>query len=341
MSLKSYARKLLSEVVKPYGYEIKETEELYEWQKSAESKINYNESSRLPENAAEYLRIDNTRLLELEQRYADFDEKVTTPLIWKDEHLRSEDILYFRGDNAYVWQLKGLNMNILTYALTTFYVKSIDKLDLLEKLKEDNYFGNYTFDIDGKTISRDLLDSIIEIYFLDKHLDISTPEKSFNILDIGAGYGRLANRVLNALPNVKNYFCTDGVAASTFISEYYLKFRGLEDRAKVIALDNIEETLKDQEIDIAINVHSFSECQISAIDWWISLLAKNKIKHLMIAPNDSGESGKTLMTNDRKDFKPIVEKYGYKLIANEPKFRDAVVQKYGLNPTHHFLFELQ
>lgn len=76
MSLKSYARKFLSEAVKPYGYEIKETEELYEWQKAAESKTNYNESSQLPENAADYLRVDNERLLELEKRYADFDEKL-------------------------------------------------------------------------------------------------------------------------------------------------------------------------------------------------------------------------------------------------------------------------
>jgi hypothetical protein len=57
--------------------------------------------------------------------------------------------------------------------------------------------------------------SFFELYFLDNHLDIASRE-NVCILDIGAGYGRLAHRTVTALPNVR-YLCTDAVAVSTFI----------------------------------------------------------------------------------------------------------------------------
>ena len=78
-------------------------------------------------------------------------------------------------------------MDIMAYALTTYYVKSIDKLGLLDQLVEDDYFGNFTFLVDNKKISRDLLDSITEIYFLEKHLNVSSLV-GLKVLDIGAGH---------------------------------------------------------------------------------------------------------------------------------------------------------
>lgn len=225
-------------------------------------------------------------------------------------------------------------MNEMGYALALLYVKSIDRLGFLEKLTEDDFFGNFTFNFDQKIISRDLLDSIIEIYFLEKHLSISS-SKNLSVLDIGAGYGRLAHRMLCALPNIETYWCTDAIATSTFICEYYLRFRKLESRGKAIPMDEVENALKKQPIDIAINIHSFSECNISAVDWWLSLLNKHKVKYLMIVPNSE-----FLETNDHKDFGNLIEKHGYKLVAKEPKYRIPVVQKYAINPTCHYLFEL-
>ncbi len=37
---------------------------------------------------------------------------------------------------------------------------------------------------------------------------------------------------------------------------------------------------------------------------------------------------------------PYIEKHGYKLLIKEPKYGDIVVQKYAMNPTYHYLFEL-
>jgi SAM-dependent MidA family methyltransferase len=164
--------------------------------------------------------------------------------------------------------------------------------------------------------------------------------KNLNILDIGAGYGRLAHRMLEALPSIKTYFCTDAVAVSSFICEYYLQFRKLENRSKVVPLNDIENTLKNNNIDIALNIHSFSECSIHAVEWWISLLEKNRVKFLMIVPNIYSDSKDLLVSHDRQDINKVIEKHGYKLLVKKPKFGDPVVQKYGINPTYYYLFEL-
>src|SRR5262249_1073879 len=156
-----------------------------------------------------------------------------------------------------------------------YYVRTIDRLGLLSTLTDDDWFGNFLFTIDGRSVSRDLLDSLIELYFLDRQLSLSSMAKAA-ILDIGAGYGRLAHRVSEALPNVASCWCTDAVAQSTFVSEFYLTFR--RSRARVIPLDEIESALKISTPDIAINTHSFSECRMDAIDWWLRLLERTGVK---------------------------------------------------------------
>ena len=336
MRITNHMKKLLKSILKPvlrrYGYVIMRSDSLYGPQK--ESPTRRIHELKLPEGAEHYLQPDNKRLKELYARYALCDKNVTTPIVWTDGHVKPDDIKYFRGDNAYVWQLRGANMNVPGYAMATYYVKTIDTSGFLEKLREDDYFGIITYFIDNKIVSRDLLDSIMEIYFLEKHLQIS----SFNeltILDIGAGYGRLAYRMLNVFPSIRYYLCTDAIAASTFVCEYYLAYRRIENKAKVIPLDEIENTLKTQKVDIAINIHSFSECRVTAIEWWLSLLEKNRVKYLMIVPNSQDR----LLTSDHQDFQLIIEKHGFKLIAEEPKYLDPVVQKYAMSPAYHYLFE--
>jgi hypothetical protein len=279
--------------------------------------------------------------VELKRRYSSFDSRVTRSLVWTSGYVAPQDLLYFRGDNAYVWQLRGLNMDPAGYALATYYVKSIDALGLLDKLVEDDYFGNFVFQIGGRTVSRDLLDSILEIYFLERHLGLASADKRCTIVDVGAGYGRLAHRLLRASSGAKRYLCTDAVAESTFISEYYLGFRGLRDSALVVPLDELEGALEAEPVELAINIHSFSECQPSAIDWWIALLARHRVRHLMIVPNQLEHGGTLLLTNRRDDMRPIFERHGYREVAKEPKYRDHLVQKHAVNPTCHFLFELR
>jgi hypothetical protein len=326
------------------GYKIADGAVLYDWQTATPVKISTHNEAELPQGAREFLTPTNPRLTSLRERYALFDRTATDSVFWDDNRVSADDLAYFRGDNAYVWQLRGRNMHVLGYALSTYYAKSVDRLRLLDTLEEDELFGNFTFRVDQRLVSRDLLDSVLEISFLERHLALSSV-RDLHILDIGAGYGRLAHRAALGLGTLGCYFCTDAHPASTFISEYYLRFRGLEQKAKVVPLHEIEDTLSRQKISLAVNVHSFSECKPDAIHWWMSLLRKNNVENLFIVPNDYATGGKMLLTYDYKrnrfdNFQDIVEEHGYKLKIKEPKFLDPVVQQFGINPTYYYLFEL-
>jgi hypothetical protein len=335
VGIKDNVRDSINKVLAPFRHTLVDNRMLYEWQQPSFPAHPGFKPSSLPTGALEYLTVGNPRLADLRKRYAGFDNAVTSPAVWTDDLVSADDIRYFRGDNAYVWQIRDRGMNALSYALTTYYARSIDSLGLLQALEEDDSFGVHSFMIADRRVSRDLLDSVSEIYFLEKHLGIST-RSAFSVLDIGAGYGRLAHRMTSALPNVR-YFCTDAFAISTFLSEYYLRYRGLQERATVLPLDEVEANLARQTIDLAVNIHSFSECKPSAIDWWVSRIATHKVRYLMIVPN----TGDRLLTHEDVDFGAIVEKHGYRLKVKEPKYRDPVVQQYGINPSYYFLFELE
>jgi putative sugar O-methyltransferase len=254
------------------------------------------------------------------------------------------NLRYFRGDNRYVFQLSDDNAET-NYLLTAFYLKSIDALGLFHRLQEDRLFGVNAFDLgDGSLISRDLLDSICEITFLEETIGVSRiPD--LRILDIGAGYGRMGYRLPASLPNLNQVLCVDAVPESTFLCEYYLNFRGVTDRATTLALDEIENAICLKQIQLAVNIHSFSECSITAISWWLDLVSKNRIRYLFIVPNRYSDSGNCLYTTEigqsNNDFLPAILSRGYRLVKKRPKYNLPVLQKYGISPTYYYLFELQ
>jgi len=240
-----------------------------------------------------------------------------------------EDLKYFRGDNAYVYQTRAFSE--INYIVTALYVESVGASRLLSRLTEDGAFGAHTFDLRGRKISRDLLDSILEIDFLERHIGFA--RDSLNILDVGAGYGRLAHRVAQAFPHVR-YFCTDAIPVSTFLCEYYLRYRGVDDRAKVIPLSDLLG-LDGTRIDIAINIHSFSECTPAAIEWWVNWLARHSVEYVFVVPNIQGP-----LTNAREEIGPILEQRGYRLVVEEPKYPDPMIAKYAVYPGWRYLYQL-
>lgn len=320
-----------------FGFRIVDQSILYSWQKG---EVVSNQDVHLPDGASAYLNEENPRLVELRQRYTAFQANASIAIVWTDEYANSSDLQSFRGDNCYVWQARDPNCAEINYCLTAYYVQNNDKLGLLEKNTEDGLFGVHTYTVDSRCISRDLLDSTAELYFLEKHLGLSSVE-DLGIVDIGAGYGRLAYRTVKAFPNVSRYLCTDAVPESTFLSEYHIRFRGLEDRVTVVPLDEIEQQLQMHTIDLAVNVHSFSECSLDAIEWWLELLANSKVKYLFIVPNASDHKGEKLALNSGEDFSFLVEKHGYTLKIKAPKYEDPMVQQYGVSPTHYYLYQLE
>ena len=329
---KRKALSLINSVLSPIELQLGKKTEAAEFS-SAQA---YNES-RLPDDAVAYLQPTNSRLKELKQRYV--GHPATQHSQWAEELLKRDlKLPFFRGDNAYVYQVRRTNE--LAYLLTAYYVQTADKMNLWDILDEDNLFGNYVVNFnDERLISRDLLDSILEINFLERLLSLST-RREFNVLDIGAGYGRLAHRLVKSFPNIGRVFCTDAVPESTFLSEYYLKYREVNDKAVVIPLDEIEAGLANNRIDLAINIHSFTECTLDSINWWLDLIRKHEIRHFMIVPtNDKFLSVE--INQPRRDFFDQIITRGYKVVAKLPKYEGASsVQKYGIYPAYYYLFEL-
>src|SRR5204863_204009 len=121
----------------------------------------------LPPGAAEVLRLDHPRLAEYVSRYR--GHPAATSSQWSNDYISSSiDIRQFRGHSGYVWQQWG--EDVFRYGLTTYFMRLHDRLGLFERLEEDGLFGAERYDIDGVHISRDLLDSIAELTFLDDQL---------------------------------------------------------------------------------------------------------------------------------------------------------------------------
>jgi SAM-dependent methyltransferase len=206
-------------------------------------------------------------------------------------------------------------------------------------LTEDDLFGAYALRVGSETITRDRLDSACEISFLERHLSIGlgTP---FRILDIGSGYGRLGHRFVQAFENA-TVWCVDAVAEASFLCEYYLRVRKVEGRSEMVPLFELEDRLRDAKIDLAVNVHSFSECRKSAIAWWARLLRRHSVPYLMIVPNPDGTRLLSLEDDgSRADFVPVLEAEGYHCVVQEPKFAEEAVQRLGVSPTRYYLFRL-
>lgn len=300
------------------------------------SGASFETSQPLPPGAEERLRADHPRLKELRKRYGDSPLPMALHSMWNADYLGSElDLRWFRGDNPYVWQFRNIGSDASRkYYLYLRDIAMRDGKGLLKKLDEDGLFGCWTFDYPGwPKVSRDLLDAINELYFLDRHLNLlSHPD--WTVLDIGAGYGRLAHRATAAVPGLK-WLCADAVPESSFLCEFYLDFRKAG-TAKVVPLDELATELPKHRVDLAVNVHSFSEMNENAVRGWLTLLQEHRVPWLFIVPNDADHLLTMEHDKTRKPFDGLLAAAGYEQVACEPVFADAAMQEF-MGVTDHFL----
>lgn len=341
--LRSFARTAVNHLVAPLGLSVISQDQLRGMRQRLERLASIRGPAiaerTLPEGAAGYLRASNPRLAELRSRYAAFQCPANDHSLWEGALRANIDLQYFRGDNPYIYQVRDDNTE-LHYLLTSYYLKSIDVLGLFQRLTEDGSFGAYTLTLDNNAvISRDLLDSAAEITFLEETIGISRIP-NLRVLDIGAGYGRMGYRLATALPNLERILCTDAVPESTFLCEYYLNFRDVAGRAEALPLDQVESVADRAKIHLAMNIHSFSECSLTAVRWWLDLISKNAIDYLFIVPNAGGSA---LVTAEKgkpgREFLPEILSRGYRLLKKRPKYCAPALQKYGVSPTDYYLFE--
>lgn len=286
----------------------------------------------LPQSALNYLTPSNPRISELRDRYRGHPAAAHTQ--WDEgallQTLKLDD---FRGENHYVYQVRWSPRPEI-YMMTAYYAQEVDRLELFGTLQEDGLFGAFTLPFKNRyMVSRDLLDSINQINVLARLLGF---EKNYplKVLDIGAGYGRLAHRISHGLPNA-HVTCTDAVPISTFLSEFYLRYRKAE-RTAVVALDEVE-SLSGQSFDVACNIHSFSECQVSAIAWWLSWLDTVDVGKLLIVPNARDQFLSTEPDGSHRDFSPLLKSHGWKIVHSEPIYsKSDIAQEYALYPNFKF-----
>ena len=285
---------------------------------------------------------ENVRLAELRAAYAKIDESVTRHSLWSDGYsLSGMSMQFFRGQSAYVWMYNELPraMQMKYYVFARYAAARC--AEVLRCLEEDGAFGSvcYEFDAFGM-VSRDRIDSALEIDFLDRHMGIKS-KPDLRVLDIGAGYGRLAHRVSTVCAeNLADYCCVDSIPESTFFCEFYVNYRGLSPAVRVEALpDVVQKRSELGKFDIAFNVHSFSECTFEAVEWWIRLVQELEIPYLFIVPNDPVSFLATQPSGEKIDYRHLIEDAGYRLKAQEPLFEDSDVRALVRVQDHLFLFE--
>jgi hypothetical protein len=289
----------------------------------------YDDSVPLPPGAETELVPANPKLLELRSAYESLDLPVRATSRWHGRAIDSFlDLRWFRGESLFVWHYRELpRISELKYYIFARYVRDRDELELLDRLEEDGAFGCWTFSYPGwGRVSRDLLQSVNEISFLERELRLSGRE-GLCVLDIGAGYGRLGHRMALSLPNLKDYCCIDTIAEATFLSEWYLRYRGCVPPCRAARLDRLDTEVRGQEFDLAVNIHSFSECPLDAVRWWISLLSELEVPRLLIVPNDPTELLSTEEDGSRRDFSGLVESAGFELITSEPVISDEAARE--------------
>lgn len=286
-----------------------------------------------PPGAEEILRPSNPRLAELARRYRGHPAAAVSR--WSALRLEGEvDLARFRADSQYLYQTRGTPD--AAYVLSADYVARHGKLDLLDRLEEDGAFGARTLRIEGRLVSRDLLDSALEIEALAEWLGAERLRRA-RVLDVGAGYGRLAHRLCGWSPDLE-VVATDAVPLSTFLCEYYLELRGCAG-ARVVPLDEAETALGAGGFDVAVNVHSFGEAPLGAVSWWLEQIAAAGVPRLLIV---HGEEELFALESDlsRSHYDTALGDLGYRPVWRRPKYaRSEPVQRFGIFPSWYHAFE--
>jgi SAM-dependent methyltransferase len=109
-------------------------------------------------------------------------------------------------------------------------------------------------------VTRPGLDSAIELDFLREFIDPA----NMRVLDIGAGYGRLAVDMARTYPRAR-VSCVDATPVSTYIQRRYTAVHC--SRVQVLTLNEYDAI--EKVFDLAINVHCWSECAIDDIKRWL------------------------------------------------------------------------
>ncbi len=126
--------------------------------------------------------------------------------------------------------------------------KAVDRNRLLDVIEEPQWGNPWPVYYDGKLVSQDMCNSLIEFYSVSDVVDSGTP---VTVAELGAGYGRFAYVLLKARAKAK-YVIFD-IPPAVFLSQWYLSRVFPEKRIfRLRSFDNFEEVRDEYErADIA------------------------------------------------------------------------------------------
>ncbi len=159
-------------------------------------------------------------------------------------------------------------------------------LNLISEPRQGNPFEIY---LDGKLISQDLANSVLEYYAIREYFKMPKTEK-ITFCELGAGYGRNAHVFLNVFPRAK-YIVID-IPPALYVSQEYLSsvfpdkkifafrcfdlFEEIEqefyDADIVFLLPHQARMLPEKCIDLFINISSLHEMQMQQIQEYFRLI---------------------------------------------------------------------
>jgi len=166
----------------------------------------------------------------------------------------------------------------------------------LEKVNKMNLGNPVTINFYGQELSIDYVLSVEEMYFLD-----ATLKNSKTVLEIGAGFGRLAHSVLENFDNIDEYIICD-LPEMLAVSENFLSTVLTKENFSKISFFPNDQFKFISNADLCINIDSFQEMSSEVVENYITgissyakyFYSKNAIckynpSLIGVQINDSGE----------------------------------------------------
>ena len=142
----------------------------------------------------------------------------------------------------------------------------------LKNIRNQNIGNPPTINYFDNKVSIDYLLSIEEMFFLDKAL-----KKSKTVMEIGAGFGRLAHSIIQNFINIDRYIIVDLDDVLDLAKIYMSKVLSKREFSKIdfVSHHNIYDIEYSDKIDISINIDSFQEIEESAVLKYLEFISKN------------------------------------------------------------------
>jgi len=193
-----------------------------------------------------------------------------------------------------------------------------DGFQLFDLFVDDGAFGVLRFRLpDGEVVTWDQIISARDLSLLCQWVGL-TPADTPLLVDIGAGYGRLVHRFLQAFPS-SYALALDSVPGTSAMAELYLATRGCAGRVEIDGPRRLLAPLPPGRPRIATNIHSWSEAPLISIEAWLEALATAQIDWLLLATHD--ESAVTLeLDGPHQPMLPAFLAGGWTLVHDQPRF---------------------